>query len=135
MHKLHKEKWTRPSVSKLLGVLVGVVKLFSRTFIVVDALNEGQETDQCIATLARYIFQIQGQTGVSFMATSRPIPMIQKIFKEAECLEQRILASNDDICGFIEGRFGELRGFVRELPELQKEIKSAIPKPRPYIVR
>jgi len=126
LHKSHKEKWTRPSAGELLGVLDGVVRLFSRTFIIVDALDEGQETDQCIATLAARIFQFQAQTGVSFMATSRPIPVIEKIFNRATCVVQPILASDDDICRFIEGHLGELRGFVREMPELQNEIKSAI---------
>ncbi|GAB1311901.1 hypothetical protein MFIFM68171_02111 [Madurella fahalii] len=124
-YKSRKDKSTDPSASDLLEILECAVRLYARTFIVVDGLDECEKT-AFVARLSEKIFSFQLRLGISFFATSRPIPVIEKLFDADVCLRQRVLASNDDIEKFVNGHLDELSGFVSEMPELQSDIVNTI---------
>lgn len=126
-YESRKDKSTDPSASDILETLESAVRLYARTFIIVDGLDECEKT-AFAARLSEKIlhFQRQAQIGTSFFATSRPLPVIEKLFDAVVCRRQRVLASNDDIEKFVHGHVDELSGFVSEMPELQREIVNTI---------
>jgi NACHT domain len=119
-------KQTPPSFDDFLRALQSVAAMYSRVFIVVDALDECQASDSCRSTLLSEIFSLQARTGASFFATSRPIPDIGAEFKG--CLTREILASDEDVYRYLGGHMPQLPKFVLGLPELQKEIRTEITK-------
>lgn len=127
LYKSRKDKSTDPSPTEILEILESAVRLHARTFIVVDGLDECEKT-AFVARLSEKIFHFQQESelGISFFATSRPIPVIEKLFNTDVCLRQRVLASNHDIMKFVNGHMDELAGFVSEMPDLQREIVTTI---------
>ncbi|KAH6632825.1 hypothetical protein F5144DRAFT_651458 [Chaetomium tenue] len=113
MYKSRKDKSTDPSPTEILEILESAVRLHARTFIVVDGLDEYEKT-AFVARLSEKIFHFQreSQLGISFFATSRPIPVIEKLFNADVCLRQRVLASSDDTRKFVNGHMDELAGFI-----------------------
>jgi Cdc6-like AAA superfamily ATPase len=117
-------KQTPPSFNDFSRALQSVAAMYSRVFIVVDALDECQASDRCRSTFLSELFGLQAKTGANFFATSRPIPDIEGEFKG--CLTHEILASDEDVCRYLDGQMPQLPKFVLSLPELQKEIKTEI---------
>jgi hypothetical protein len=115
-------KQTPPSFNDFSRALQSVAAMYSRVFIVVDALDECQASDSCRSTFLSEIFSLQVKTGVSFFATSRPIPDIEGEFKG--CVRREILASDEDVYRYLDGHMSQLPKFILSLPELQKEIRT-----------
>jgi len=126
LYDRHKDKRTRPLVDEISKALYSITTLYSRVFIVVDALDECRESDGCRTKFLSEIFKLQANCGASILATSRFLPEITDNFKEATTLEIR--ASNDDVQIYLDGHMFRLPGFVRRRLELQDEIKTAILK-------
>ncbi|KAL9619484.1 MAG: hypothetical protein Q9160_005921 [Pyrenula sp. 1 TL-2023] len=80
LYDQHKRKRSRPSISEILEALISTIRAYSRTFILVDALDECQITsgrrDQFIAEL----FNLQAETSLNTFVTSRFVPDIEKQF-------------------------------------------------------
>jgi hypothetical protein len=117
-------KQTPPSFNDFSRALQSVSAMYSRVFIVVDALDECQASDSCRSTFLSEIFSLQAKTGASFFTTSRPIPDIEGEFKG--CLTHEILASDEDVYRYLDGHMSQLPKFILSLPELQKEIRTEI---------
>ena len=68
---------TRPSLDEVLKIVNAHLLTFSRTFIVVDGLDEitTEEARECIIT---FLMKLEGAPQLMF--TSRPIDMIEKMF-------------------------------------------------------
>jgi hypothetical protein len=113
-----------PSFSDFSRALRSVAAMYSRVFIVVDALDECQASDSCRSTFLSEIFSLQAKTRANFFATSRPIPDIEGEFKG--CLTREILASDEDVYRYLDGHMSQLPKFILSLPELQKEIRTEI---------
>jgi hypothetical protein len=120
----HKDKRTRPSIDELSRALQSVAAMYSRVFIIVDALDECQTSDGCRSRLLSEIFSLQAKTGANFFATSRPTPHIEREFKE--CISLQILASDEDVRRYLGGHMPQLPEFVLKRPDLQEEIKAKI---------
>jgi Cdc6-like AAA superfamily ATPase len=126
LYEQHKDKQTRPSFDEVSKALHSVVTNYSRTFIIVDALDECEVSDGGRRMLLSEIFNIQAKTGASFFATSRFIPEITKEFEASITLE--IHASDGDVRRYLDGKMLRLRPFVSRNLILQGEIKSEIMK-------
>jgi hypothetical protein len=126
LYDQHKAKRTRPSFDEISRTLYSVAAMYSRVFIVVDALDECQASDGCRGRFLSEIFSIQAKTGASVFATSRFISEITKMFEESITLE--ICASDDDAQRYLGGKMSRLRPFVLKDFTLQEEIKSEIIK-------
>jgi hypothetical protein len=126
LHDQHRNKRTRPSINELLKALQSVAAMYSRVFIIVDALDECQASDGCQASFLSEIFTLQAKTRANLFATSRYISNIEKEFEGSTLLE--IHASEEDVRRYLDGHVLQLPGFVTRSPELQEEIKAAIVK-------
>jgi Cdc6-like AAA superfamily ATPase len=126
LYKHHYDERTRPSFDEISKVLHSIVYNYSKTFIIIDALDECQVSDGGRRMLLSEIFNLQAKTGASFFATSRFIPEIAKEFEGNISLEIR--ASDDDVQRYLDAKMSQLRPFASRNSTLQEEIKSEIVK-------
>ncbi|RYP43193.1 hypothetical protein DL768_010045 [Monosporascus sp. mg162] len=119
-----RDKGTGPSFNEISTTLQSVAALYSRVFIIVDALDECQIIGNCRATFIAEIFNLQAKCGANIFAMSRSIQEVRKKFDGSISLEIR--ASKDDVKKYLEGHIGELPSFVQEDRQLQEEIKKGI---------
>ncbi|KAF4993932.1 hypothetical protein FDECE_13283 [Fusarium decemcellulare] len=103
-----------------------VISMYSRVYIIVDALDECQESDGCRARFMDEILSLRDKAGANLFATSRHIPEIIQKFEGGSSLEIR--ANNSDVWSYLDSRMSQLPSFVRRCPELQDEIKLQIIK-------
>ncbi|KAF7917816.1 uncharacterized protein EAE97_011954 [Botrytis byssoidea] len=126
LYNRHKDNRKQPSLNEISRILHSVTAIYSRVFVVVDALDECQDSDGCRKTFIEEMLSLQAKIGVNLFATSRPIPEIIQKFAGGISLEIR--ASNEDVRLYLDGRLSQLPAFVRRYPKLQDEIKTEIVK-------
>lgn len=114
----------RPSLRELSETMRSVCLLYSKVFIVIDALDECQTADGCRKYFLSEIFKLQEGTNVNFFATARNIPDILEAFKQSSSL--KISARDEDVQKYLAGNMERLPPFVLRNPELQKEINTII---------
>jgi hypothetical protein len=124
LYKRHKDERTRPSFDEISKVLHSIVADYSKTFIIIDALDECQTSDGGRRKLLSEIFSLQAKTGACFFATSRFIPEIKKEFER--CVSIEIRASDDDVRRYLNGCMSQLPSYVSRSSDLQEEIKTEI---------
>ncbi|KAK9243562.1 hypothetical protein V1506DRAFT_523541 [Lipomyces tetrasporus] len=74
LYERHKSRQTRPKLDDILKVLHSVVSNYSRTFVVIDTLDECEVSDIGRRRFLSEIFNLQAKTGASRFATSQFIP-------------------------------------------------------------
>ncbi|KAM0158771.1 hypothetical protein ACHAPG_003947 [Botrytis cinerea] len=126
MFDLHSPRQNRPSKKEISSALKSVIDLYSKVFIVIDALDECQMADGCRMDFLSEVFHLQETCQLSLFATSRHIPDIEEMFDNSMRLEIR--ASDTDVERYLDGRMSQLPGYVRNSKDLQNEIKSKIIK-------
>ncbi|KAH8592634.1 hypothetical protein B0O99DRAFT_597075 [Bisporella sp. PMI_857] len=126
LYDRHRTKRTRPSLDEISRSLQVVTALYSRVFIIVDALDECQMSDGCRQRFLSSLFNLQAKYRANLFATSRPISSIEREFEGNSRLEIR--ASEEDVRKYLDGNLFRLPGFVARSPDLQKEIKTGIAK-------
>lgn len=126
LYDQHRDERTRPSRGEILRTLHLITATYPKVFIALDAFDECQGSNACRSTFLSDIFDLQNKTGLSLFATSRPIPDIEKEFKG--CLCREIIATDADVCNYLDGHLSELPDFVLRTPMLQREIKAEISK-------
>jgi hypothetical protein len=124
LHDQHKDKRTRPSFDEISKTLHDVAAMYSRVFIVVDALDEYQVSDGCRMRLLSEILSLQAKCGANLFTTSRFIPEIIETFKDAISLEIR--ASDEDMRIYLTNRISNSEFDV--LKSYHDEIQTAIIK-------
>lgn len=125
LHQLrdrHSLKKTNPFLSELSKAFMALVQSFSRVYILVDALDEGDDGGR--ATFLREIFTVQENTGLNLFATSRAINSIAASFKGS--ISRDISPTSHDIFQFLNARMSKLPSFVADDEELQNEIKASV---------
>ncbi|CAG9986795.1 unnamed protein product [Clonostachys byssicola] len=120
----HKKRRTRFSAEELSRMLQATTKLFSRIFIVIDALDECQKTNGCRKSFIDDMFNLRANHGINLFTTSRFVPEILDAFKIHTSLEIR--AHGDDVRRYLSGCMPQLPAFVYRDPSLQDEIKDGI---------
>jgi len=115
----------RPSFDEISQALRSVVTDYSRTFFIIDALDECQVSDGGRKRFLAVLFDIQSRTRASILATSRFIPEIVKEF-EGRGARLEIRASDDDLQRYLDGHMLRLPSFVSRNADLQKKVKTAI---------
>jgi Cdc6-like AAA superfamily ATPase len=126
LYERHKDNQSRPSVGEISKTLHSVVAGYSRTFIIIDALDECQVSDRARNEFVRGLFDLQAKTGANLLVTSRSIPEITEVFKGSTTL--KIHANDGDLHKYLDGNASELPSFVRKSPALQLEIETEIVK-------
>ncbi|KAI9727372.1 MAG: hypothetical protein M1834_008443 [Cirrosporium novae-zelandiae] len=127
LYQHHNDKKTHKSTNEILTLLRSIAKTYSRIFIVIDALDECENTHRGTREqLSSDISTLQTQANVQLFATSRFIPEIVNRFKESMSLEIR--ASEEDVRKYLDGQMSRFRPFVSRDPDLQNMIKTKIVK-------
>ncbi|CAH0055577.1 unnamed protein product [Clonostachys solani] len=124
LYKNHKEENTRPLVNDLIKAVQGVAALYSRVFIVFDALDECRSLDGCREQLFAHLFVIQSKVQANVFTTSRPIQDIEAKFQNSLSLE--IHATDEDIQRYLTSQIYKLPSFVTHNSDLQNKIKIRI---------
>jgi hypothetical protein len=78
LYDKHKIKRTRPSFEEISRALRSVAALYSRVFIVIDALDECQASDGCRSRFLEEVFSLQAKFRANVFVTSRFLPEITK---------------------------------------------------------
>ena len=81
LYEQHNAKRTRPSANDISKSLQSVSSLYSSIFIVIDALDECQESDGCRSRFLSAIFEFQDRCGANLFTTSRFIPEVEQQFE------------------------------------------------------
>ncbi|QYT05611.1 Ankyrin repeat protein [Trichoderma simmonsii] len=102
LYNRHKTQHTRPSINEILAVLQSVALMYSRIFIIVDALDECQEYSGCRARFISELSNLQKSSGANIFATSRFIPDIMDKLKGS--IEVEIRAHDEDVRKYLESQ-------------------------------
>jgi predicted ATPase len=70
-YQRHKDKRTRPSFNEIFKVLHSIIASYSMVFILNDALDEFQVSDEGHRRFLSEVFNLQAKTGINLFATSR----------------------------------------------------------------
>jgi len=124
VYSRHKNKLTRPSFDEISRALQSVAAMYARVFIVVDALDECQESYHCRVKFLKEVFSLQVNNRANLFVTSRHRPDIEKEFERSVTLEIR--ANNEDVLRYLEDHISQLPSFVSKQPHLQKNITNKI---------
>ena len=124
LYERHKREKSRPSLYEIAKCIQSVVALFSKVFILVDALDECQSSDDCRASFLEEIFNLQEKCIVNVFATSRFIPEVTREFEDSDWLEIR--ATEQDVRMYLNGHLKPRKAFLKKNIELQNEIKEKI---------
>jgi Cdc6-like AAA superfamily ATPase len=116
----NRRKSSRPSFENLVAMMHAVIQDTSRTFIILDALDECAEMNGRRTNLLLDFFRLQNLTGLNLFVTSRPLPEIMKLFEDVPCLEIR--AADHDIRKYIQDCVSHFRIF----PRLDTELRDLI---------
>jgi hypothetical protein len=125
LRKRHSNRGTRPSTDELSQALESVVTAGSRSFVLVDALDE---CGDCRGRLLKILFDLQTRSDINLFATSRDLPEIVSQFEDHPKLEIR--ASEDDIRTYIDGylttKMSSFPGFWKKTQDLQVTVTNVI---------
>jgi hypothetical protein len=124
LHGRHAERRTRPSLDDISKALHSVAALYSRVFIIIDALDECRASDNCRTQFLSELLTLEKSHGTNLFATSRFIPEIVDQFKTS--IVREILASPDDVTRYLEGHIQKLPAVVRHNQQIRNEIKIGI---------
>jgi len=126
LYERHAQKNSRPSSYEISRVLHSTTRSYSRTFVVIDALDECTNSDNTRDRLLTEIFGLQTKSPskIYLFATSRFIPEVTNKFKD--CMELEIRAADEDVERYIEGQISRLPSCVSRKADLHDEIKTGI---------
>ena len=126
LYDQYRKQPKRPTLDEISSILHSVSILYSRIFIIVDALDECQVTNGCRTRLLSGIFELQARVRANIFSTSRYNPEIVERFKESISLEIR--ARDEDVQTYLAGHMTRLPPFVSGNPDLQNKVKATISK-------
>lgn len=126
LYKHHIKGGTRPLDDEITTALHLVAGSYSRTFFVIDALDECISSDGTRNRLLDEIFKCQSDSTAAFFATSRLIPEITSSFEGRTSISIR--ASDDDVRMYLDNHITQLPKFVLRDQALQVAIKVEIIK-------
>lgn len=126
LYTSHKYRCTRPTFDEISNVLQSVGTLYSRIFILIDALDECQAFDGCRSELLAEIFAFQADARANIFTTSRSSPEINEYFEDSIRLEIR--ASVHDVRRYLDSNISQLSRCVVRSSDLQDEIRAEIVK-------
>ena len=115
----HRAQTTRPILDDLTEALKLEIGMYSKVFIVVDALDECEQ-NEARAILLRTLRSLTAGN-VQLMLTSRDLPSIAEHFQMTTCLDIR--ANDGDVRRYLEGRIATA---PQHLKRLQGSVVSEL---------
>ncbi|KAK0100804.1 hypothetical protein ONS95_007251 [Cadophora gregata] len=125
LYQQHQSRNTRPAVSEYSNLLRDLITIFPRTYLVIDALDECQETNEARSKFIKLLLDLP--TNVHLLCTSRKLGDITESFASASSLE--ITGNNSDIELFLTGQISgnrRLRSFCEISPDLKRTVLGKI---------
>ncbi|KAL5339857.1 hypothetical protein BJX70DRAFT_140586 [Aspergillus crustosus] len=116
----------RLQIHELLNLILTICKVYSRVYIVIDALDECTTTSGTRDSIVSHLLDLQQKCNLSLLATSRHIPEIAAKFQSFPTVEIR--ARDSDVKLYVEAHVLEVSNCVRTRPELSKLIIDEIVK-------
>jgi hypothetical protein len=101
-----------------------VLKNYSAVYVVVDSLDECSDREGTRSRILNKIRDLQKETDLHLMVTSRFIPEIVEEFKHTPWLEVRATAA--DVRRFVVGKIYELPKCIQRDKELQELVQDKI---------
>jgi len=123
LYEYHESPKTRPDAAEYSKILRSLMANFSHTYIIVDALDECNESDGTRSKLMKELQQ--SPANLSLLCTSRLLGDIEKRFATASRLE--ILARDTDVEAYVQARISE-ESSLAEFCEKDKNLRSTIIK-------
>ncbi|KAK0639751.1 ankyrin repeat-containing domain protein [Cercophora newfieldiana] len=120
----HDSGKTPLSCEEISQSLRTVSKACSRTFVIVDGLDECDDSRGQRSKFLREIFDCQAACGTNLFVTSRFIPEITSRFSQFPWVE--VYARRNDVENYVGAHLDNLRSVVRSNIQLQNEIKTTI---------
>ncbi|KAF6830767.1 ankyrin repeat protein [Colletotrichum musicola] len=112
------------STKEIVALIQEISSSFAKVYMVIDALDECQPNNGHRHDLLTAILDLQNTCNVSFLATSRHIPDIERYFEGCSTIE--IQATDSDVGECLDGHMSRLPSFVQKSSPLQEEIKTSI---------
>ena len=112
----------RLSQDEIREELCSITKTYSRTFIVIDALDECK-TDGIRNELLSEIYKLQEGSDTRLMVTFRPSVVPKRL---SSVIELEIRARKEDVEEYLSRRMSDLCSAVQDNNELQFKIKAHI---------
>ena len=122
----HMRKGTRPCTREIVEAIHSVLAECSRTFIIIDALDECSNVGRARDMLLEEIFKLQEEHPIALFATSRSLPGVVSKFQNPSCTSLEIRASDQDVRRYLERHVTLLPTFVSRNKALQESIQSEI---------
>ncbi|KAI0802299.1 ankyrin repeat-containing domain protein [Xylaria sp. FL0064] len=101
----HKIKKIQPSRAELSAILQSAVAEYSEVFMIIDALDECNTSNECRIDLLTELFQLQHSSMVRIFATSRINSDTASLFRSASHIQ--ILAHAKDLRSYLESRMNK----------------------------
>lgn len=128
LYKCHEHNKSRPSLKEVRSALEFIIKTYySKTFIVIDALDEYLASDGSCWVFLSEILRFQSSSTVNIFATSRFNPEIQKEFENRGGKTVEIRASDEDIQSYLKQNLAKMPNLAR-YSDLSGRIMCAITK-------
>jgi GTP1/Obg family GTP-binding protein len=115
----HQDQGTYPTLDEFIEVLEAEIRGYTKAFIVVDALDECTETNECQIKLMKALRSL-AELGVNLMVTSRDLPSIEQHFREA--LRLHIRATDEDVEKYVQNRLVNYPGLENLIDTITKHI-------------
>ncbi|KAL3475445.1 ankyrin repeat-containing domain protein [Aspergillus californicus] len=128
LYTQHSRTRTPLSSGEIFNVLCKVMKSYSRTFIIVDALDESPGSGGTRSIILTELFNLHATVSTSILVTSRRIPSVVDLFEAKGSIVREISARDDDVHRFIDREVSTFDSWVRKEPELQRQIMDAVIK-------
>ena len=125
LYKLHSREQTRPPLVEYLRLLLNVTQMFSKAFVLIDALDECSERDGTRDSLLKALREIGPH--VHILITSRLVPVTTDQFGDASQLEIR--ARDEDVATYVKSRIATSARLLRHIerdPALESTIVSKL---------
>ena len=120
----HRRSNTNPSPERAFEVLKADCDIWSRIYIIIDALDECSEKDATRQIVVKGLLSLQGSKRINILVTSRPIPSILCNFELWERL--KIRADSEDIHRYLLGQMDRFSKRILADKDLQAKIINGI---------
>ncbi|KAK6496766.1 hypothetical protein TWF481_001754 [Arthrobotrys musiformis] len=101
LYEEYRQSGRQPSIDGVKRALRSAVEIYSRVFIIIDAIDECKTFNSCRQDLLRNIFDLHDQCGISVFSTSRDMQDVINRFKSQGAEIVNIRAHEDDLRAYL----------------------------------
>lgn len=126
LYDRHRHRRTRPEFDEISTTFRSVAAMYSKVFIIIDALDECHTSSDCRTRFLTESLDFQATCDVNIFATSRFIPQIMQRFND--CMKLEIRAHDQDVQRYLRGRIlqCESKLLISHSEEMQADITKAV---------